>query len=132
MKMNRREFLRTALTGVFVTSIGTALPVPLWSKGFTGGSNLRERGPRDRYDLEIGYQPMELDGRTEPVKATAINETVPGPLVHLKEGQRVQLNVTNALHDSNHSSIHWHGILVPFEMDGVPGVNFKGIPPGDT
>jgi CopA family copper-resistance protein len=61
-----------------------------------------------------------------------VNNTVPGPLVHLREGDDVVLNVTNELWDTEHSSIHWHGLLVPFAMDGVPGVNFAGIKPGDT
>ncbi len=58
------------------------------------------------------------------------NGTVPGPIVHMREGDDVTLNITNALDED--SSIHWHGLLVPFEMDGVPGVNFPGIGAGDT
>lgn len=64
--------------------------------------------------------------------ATGINGTVPGPLVRLREGEDVTLRVTNSLTDTAHSSIHWHGILVPFPMDGVPGVNFAGIPPNES
>jgi CopA family copper-resistance protein len=131
-KMTRRDFLKTAVKGAFVTTIGATLPLPAWSQSGTPRANLERTGPKSRYDLEIGYQPMTLNGRTEPIQATAINGTVPGPLVHLREGDRVQLNVTNNLLDSEHTSIHWHGILVPPEMDGVPGVSFKGIPPGDT
>lgn len=55
-----------------------------------------------------------------------INGTVPAPLIRLKEGQNVRLSVTNSLDEE--TSIHWHGLLVPFEMDGVPGVSFPGIP----
>ena len=73
---------------------------------------------------------MEIDGRGGT--ATAINGSVPGPLIHLREGDDVELNITNRMMDVPHSSIHWHGILVPFRMDGVPGVNFGGIPPGET
>jgi CopA family copper-resistance protein len=130
--MTRRDFLKGLGAGLFVTSLGMSTPLPVWSQSSRSQSNLRRRDPSSQYDLEIGYAPMELDGKTEPIEATAINGTVPGPLVHLKEGDQVQLNVTNALPDSNHASIHWHGILVPPEMDGVPGVSFKGIPPGDT
>lgn len=131
-ELTRREFLKSALSGLFVTAMGTTLPLPSWSRTADSGSNLTVDRAKSRYDLEIDYAPLELDGREQPIEATAINGSVPGPLVHLKEGDRVQLNVTNSLHDSAHSSIHWHGILVPPEMDGVPGISFSGIPPGET
>lgn len=131
-EITRRDFLKSALSGLFVTAMGPTLPLPSWAGENETAPNLRESTPRNRYDLEIGYEAFQLDGEIEPTRATAINGTVPGPLVHLREGDRVQLNVTNALPDSNHASIHWHGILVPPEMDGVPGVSFGGIPPGET
>ena len=59
-----------------------------------------------------------------------INDSVPGPLLEWYEGRDVVLNVTNHMRHS--TSIHWHGILLPFEMDGVPGVTFRGIEPGTT
>jgi CopA family copper-resistance protein len=59
-----------------------------------------------------------------------INGTIPGPVIRLKEGQQATLRVTNRLEES--TSIHWHGLLVPPEMDGVPGVSFAGIEPGAT
>ena len=55
----------------------------------------------------------------------AINGLVPGPLIRLQEGDDVTLRVTNRLKES--TSIHWHGLLVPADMDGVPGVSFAGI-----
>lgn len=60
----------------------------------------------------------------------AINGTVPGPLIRLKEGQHARIRVVNALEED--TSIHWHGLLVPFHMDGVPGVSFPGIKPGES
>jgi len=123
---NRRRFLQMAGTGLFVAGINAALPLPAWAK--TAAAGLREYEIKSRYDLKIGYSPITLDGRT--ATSTGINGTVPGPLIRLREGDNIKLNVTNALDED--SSIHWHGIIVPFEMDGVPGVNFKGIPPGDT
>jgi CopA family copper-resistance protein len=59
-----------------------------------------------------------------------VNGTVPAPLVRLKEGQNVRIAVTNNLDED--TSIHWHGLLLPFQMDGVPGVSFPGIKPGET
>jgi L-ascorbate oxidase len=62
--------------------------------------------------------------------AVAINGTIPAPLIRLREGQTVRIAVTNRLREQ--TSIHWHGLLVPFQMDGVPGLSFPGIDPGET
>jgi CopA family copper-resistance protein len=126
--LSRREFFRAAGAGLFLTGLNCALPLPGWC--LTMDSGIRRRGPRNRYDLALEYMPIRIDGREG--LATAVNGSVPGPLVHLREGEEVILNVTNRLMDKDHSSIHWHGILVPFRMDGVPGVNFDGIRPGET
>jgi CopA family copper-resistance protein len=126
--LTRRAFLKAAGAGLFVTGLCCALPLPVWA--LEAGTGLRKDGPRRRYDLAFDYMPLPIDGRKGT--ATAINGTVPGPLVHLREGGDIELNVTNRMMDVPHASIHWHGILVPFPMDGVPGVNFAGIPPGKT
>jgi CopA family copper-resistance protein len=127
--LSRRHFLQYLGTGLFVASLETAFPLPLWARSKQWGQEGLP-GAQSRYDLTIGHYPVVIDGREG--MSTGINGTVPGPLVRLREGDDVELNVTNALMDSEHSSIHWHGILVPFPMDGVPGVNFAGIPPGET
>jgi CopA family copper-resistance protein len=77
-------------------------------------------------ELVISEKSLTLDRRTGT--ATTINGTIPGPLIRLKEGQEVMLRVTNQLKET--SSIHWHGLLLPSHMDGVPGVSFGGIMPG--
>jgi CopA family copper-resistance protein len=82
----------------------------------------------DVIDLTISEQLFRLDGRTAP--ALAFNGAIPGPVIRLKEGQQATLRVTNRLHER--SSIHWHGLLLPPAMDGVPGVSFAGIEPGAT
>lgn len=82
----------------------------------------------ERIDLVISERSFAVDGRTG--RAITINGTIPGPLIRLKEGQEVTLRVTNLLKEV--SSIHWHGILLPSHMDGVPGVSFSGIAPGTT
>ena len=71
---------------------------------------------------------MNYTGR--PSTATAINGSVPGPTLYWREGEEVSLRVTNYLPET--SSIHWHGIILPTEMDGVPGLSFPGIPPGQS
>ena len=79
-------------------------------------------------DLAISELPLRINGRKG--KALSINGTLPGPLIRLREGEEAVLRVSNHLNES--ASIHWHGILVPPEMDGVPGVSFAGIPPGEV
>jgi CopA family copper-resistance protein len=126
--ITRREFIRVTGAGLFVAGLHCALPLPAWA--FSAGTGIQQAEPKNRYDFAIKYSPIQIDGREGT--ATAVNGSVPGPLVHWREGENVVLRVTNQLMDTKHSSIHWHGILVPFRMDGVPGVNFKGIPPGET
>ncbi len=78
--------------------------------------------------LTIGHSRHRVDGREG--HAITINGTLPAPLVRLREGQNVRLAVTNNLDED--TSIHWHGLILPFQMDGVPGVSFPGIKPGKT
>ena len=78
--------------------------------------------------LRIARQTMRIDGKIS--RAIGINGTVPAPLVRLKEGQTARLTVVNDLDED--SSIHWHGLILPFHMDGVPGVSFPGIKPRST
>ena len=80
------------------------------------------------FDLEIGATPVNFTGHRR--SAIAVNGQVPGPVLRWREGDTVTLRVHNTLPVS--SSIHWHGILLPFQMDGVPGLSFPGIAPGAT
>jgi len=80
------------------------------------------------FQLEIEPVPMNVTGR--PRSATGINGQVPGPILRWREGDTVTLAVTNRL--AVPSSIHWHGIRLPSPMDGVPGLSFNGIAPGQT
>ena len=79
-------------------------------------------------DLRIAETSIGIGPRR--ATATTINGTVPGPLLRFREGEEAVIRVTNALRED--SSIHWHGVIVPNPMDGVPGVNFPGIRPGET
>lgn len=81
------------------------------------------------FDLAIGETPMNFTGA--PRIAHTINGSIPGPLLRWREGDTVTLRVANRLRDHD-TSIHWHGIVLPAEMDGVPGLSFHGIRPGET
>jgi CopA family copper-resistance protein len=78
--------------------------------------------------LEIDDLRFTINGRTG--NAMALNGTVPGPLLRLREGSKAVIRVTNRLEEV--ASIHWHGLILPPDMDGVPGVSFAGIRPGET
>ncbi|QJT07850.1 copper resistance system multicopper oxidase [Oceanidesulfovibrio marinus] len=124
--LSRRSFIKK--TGIFLAGMQCVWPLPAWALSTSPG--IEQRSPKSSYDLTIGYSPITIDGR-EGV-STGVNGSVPGPLVYLREGDDVTLRVTNELMDTKHASIHWHGILVPANMDGVPGVSYRGIPPGET
>jgi CopA family copper-resistance protein len=80
------------------------------------------------FNLEIGALAVNLTG--QPGFATAVNGRLPAPLLRWREGDTITLRVSNRL--SAPSSIHWHGMIVPADMDGVPGLSFDGIAPGAT
>ena len=80
------------------------------------------------FDLFIGETPLNITGTTRYAKT--INAGLPGPLLRWKEGDTVTLRVKNRL--SEPTSVHWHGIILPANMDGVPGLSFHGIEPDDT
>ncbi|RAK62490.1 copper resistance system multicopper oxidase [Phenylobacterium kunshanense] len=103
--------------------------LPAWARSQTLGLARPQALMGEEIALTIDHTHLTLDGRKG--HGIAINGTVPGPLIRLKEGQNVRLKVTNRLTDED-TSIHWHGLLVPFQMDGVPGVSFPGIKPGET
>ncbi|SMO89639.1 copper resistance system multicopper oxidase [Fodinibius sediminis] len=125
--MSRRKFLRYSASMAAMAGISSVLPTYAFA-GFDNREVLTPKGPDNVIDLTIGKMPHQVDGKQG--NAIGINGTVPGPLIRLQEGQDVLLRVKNELEDT--TSIHWHGILLPFQMDGVPGVSFDGIPAGET
>ncbi|MFT5439592.1 MAG: CopA family copper-resistance protein [Alphaproteobacteria bacterium] len=80
------------------------------------------------YDLSIGEKTVNLTG--SEAKGLAINGSIPGPVLRFKEGEALTLNVTNTMDVD--TSIHWHGLILPYRQDGVPGISFDGIKPGTT
>ena len=106
------------------------LAVPAWARGrsLTHARNGFGTLSGESIDLDIRDHHFANGGRSG--HAIAVNGSVPGPLIRLREGQDLTLNVTN--HLAEDSSIHWHGLLLPFQFDGVPGISFPGIAPGET
>ena len=80
------------------------------------------------YDIVIDTVTVDHSGT--PKSAIAYNGQTPGPTLRFKEGEEVTINVTNKLSES--TSIHWHGLILPTGQDGVPGISFPGIAPGET
>ncbi len=125
--LGRRAFLAksAALGGV----VAASNLFPAWAQSGTGGI-ARPLPTLTGTDFALKIHRMMITADGETTRAIGINGTVPAPLLRFKEGQKVRLAVTNTLDED--SSIHWHGLLVPFTMDGVPGVSFPGIKPGET
>jgi len=123
---DRRKFLTTTIGAG--TALGASSLMPAWAKPASAGNMGIAALQGSQFDLNIGKFTHTVSGKTG--KAVGINGTVPGPLIRFREGDDITLNVTNNLAED--TSIHWHGLLVPFQMDGVPGVTFPGIKPGKT
>jgi len=123
--MSRRRFVTGAAAGSALLGLGLSTHSPY------AAASTRQPLPSlsgSNFDIDIGYKTVNYTGRERP--ATAFNGSVPGPILRWREGDRVTLRVTN--HLAHDSSIHWHGIILPANMDGVPGISFDGIRPGET
>ena len=103
--------------------------LPSWARDMSGMRSPGDprTGPHE-FDLIIAETPIRVDGRQG--SAITLNGGVPGPVMRFREGETITIRVHNRLKEP--TSIHWHGIILPFEMDGVPGVTFPGIPAGET
>ncbi len=124
--LTRRTFVKGLAAG------GTLAAVSPWAD-FTSlasaatNSSVPELSGTE-FDLVIEETPVNFTGKKRI--ATTINGSIPAPTLRWRLGDTVTLRVTNRLRET--TSIHWHGIILPFEMDGVPGISFPGIAPGET
>ncbi|NPT07992.1 copper resistance system multicopper oxidase [Pseudomonas aeruginosa] len=121
-----RTSRRTFVKGLAATGLLGGLGLwraPAWALAGPGQQNLLAG---DSFDLFIGETPVNLSG--SPATAMTINGSLPGPTLRWREGDSVTLRVRNRLAED--TSIHWHGIILPANMDGVPGLSFEGIAPG--
>ena len=125
---SRRRFVQGCALGAAAVALGCVPKASGRSRpSGTAAGTPPELSGAD-FALTIGEQPVDFTGRRR--LATAINGSVPGPVLRWRQGTEVTLRVTNRL--AVPTSIHWHGILVPAAMDGVPGLSFPGIAPGET
>ncbi|NSX08607.1 copper resistance system multicopper oxidase [Pseudomonas lini] len=118
---SRRTFVKGLAAGGVLAGLGL-WRTPVWAVTSPGEPNVLAG---TEFDLFIGETPVNITGN--PRTAMTINGGIPGPLLRWREGDTVTLRVKNKLKDS--TSIHWHGILLPANMDGVPGLSFHGIEP---
>lgn len=121
----RRKFIKSAAT--LASALAIAKVAPAWATPL--GRTFKDQTlTSNEIDLVIAKSPLLIGNKVgTPI---TINGQMPGPLIRLKEGQQAKLNVTNKLAED--TSIHWHGIILPEDMDGVPGVSFEGIKPRRT
>ncbi len=126
-KFGRRRFLQA--TSLAAAPLAFQLALPAWARS---GLNTDLSGLQtlsgSEFDLHIAAIKHLVDG--EETRAVLVNGQLPAPLLRWREGDDLTIHVTNHLNAD--TSIHWHGILLPFQMDGVPGVSFPGIKPGET
>lgn len=129
---------RTILAGLAGAGLGGVLPdlararaamngmMPGMAEAAMGAPATALSG--DLIELVIDHATVRVGGRSG--HAITVNGTTPGPMIRLREGQQVCLRVHNRLGED--TSIHWHGLLVPFQFDGVPGISYPGIAPGQS
>ena len=125
LNIDRRRFVAG---GLALGGLGALQPA--WASTTSHGVSAKGFGTLSGNDirLTVARSQFMVDGRTG--HAVTVNGTIPAPLLRLREGQNVRLTVENQLDED--TSIHWHGLIVPFTMDGVPGVSFPGIKPRST
>ncbi len=123
----RRRFVQGLAAGGLLLGLGP-LVSPSWAKSTNTATGYAPVLEGTEFDLTIAETPVNFTGA--PRMATTINGSIPGPTLRWREGDTVTIRVHNKL--AVDTSIHWHGILLPYQMDGVPGVSFKGIAPGET
>lgn len=128
VSLSRRRFVTGLAAGSALMGLGlnvNAKPSSDKMKQILAGPTIL-RGSK----FDLTYSPTKVNLTGKDRIATAINGSVPAPVLRWKEGDTVTLNVTNNMAED--TSIHWHGIILPEDQDGVPGISFAGIKPGTT
>lgn len=126
--LSRRQMLK----GGAALGLGSAAALglrPVWANPW-GQASVYAQGIEEGPDIALAIRRESITIADQQARPISINGTSPGPLIRLKEGQDAVLRVTNLM--DKPTSIHWHGMILPPGMDGVPGVSFAGIAPGET
>jgi CopA family copper-resistance protein len=118
----RRRFVEGALLGGFAAGLG------LWGQRGSGQMVAATELSGTRFDLSVGAMPVNFTGAQRI--ATVVNGSLPAPTLRWRQGDTVTIRVRNTLPTT--TSIHWHGMILPADMDGVPGLSFMGIAPGQS
>ena len=124
VSFSRRQFLKKLINGCVLFA---SLPYLKLAKAQANTQTVPVLSGTE-FDLTIAHTQVNITG-TEKI-GTTINGTIPGPTLHWREGDIVTLRVKNLLPEE--TSLHWHGILLPYQMDGAPQISFNGIAPGET
>jgi len=125
IQIPRRQFVKGLAVGGALLGLGVS---PAHLLAATEGASAQPTLRGKHFKLDIAPHAVNFTGKKR--LATAINGSVPAPVLRWQEGDTVTLDVTN--HLAEDSSIHWHGIILPETMDGVPGISYPGIAPGET
>ncbi len=125
--ITRRKFIKTAAWAGLCTGLQGILPAWARDIGHKGAPEPLS-AVNDVFNLAVGRRQLTIN--EEIANPITVNNTLPGPLLRFREGETITLRVTNHLDED--TSVHWHGILLPADMDGVPGLSFPGIKPGET
>jgi CopA family copper-resistance protein len=126
-ELPRRRFVQGLASGGVLLGLSSFIK-PVWASAADMAAGRAQTLTGKEFDLVIAETPVNFTGKQR--MATTINGEIPGPTLRWREGEAVTIRVTNKLQE--YSSIHWHGILLPYQMDGVPGLSYKGIAPGET
>jgi CopA family copper-resistance protein len=126
-QISRRRFVKGLGFGGAVASLGFA-PHSTWAQKHPKREPTQTLSGTN-FELQIDETPVNLTGATR--NALTVNHSLPAPILRWRQGDTVTLRVSN-MTGAEDTSIHWHGILLPANMDGVPGLSFHGIPPGDS
>ena len=128
--MTRRHFLTTAGSAALAGSMPLSYPHGIERDGITRAGEFSELNATASGGIDLYLERRDVLVNGIRGRAITINGSVPGPVIRMTEGRDALIRVHNRLPES--TSIHWHGILLPFTMDGVPGISFAGIPAGET
>ena len=126
--MNQHISRRTFVKGILASALVASSSINL--NASTKISTRQETKELSGTEFHLSIDKIAVNITGKPAVATAVNSMISGPTLRWREGDEVTIHVTNNLDED--TSIHWHGIIIPPAMDGVPGISFDGIKPGET